>query len=283
MAGIFKSWNIDNYKDIARQPVFKSLGFLLIFIMIFSAFISLKLTFNAKAGFSWANSLVNQKLESALSELPAIEIKNGILVLPIEPYTKKWEDDFALIIEPKTEDGVSILQNYNNCLLLTRKSFILKTTDAAQGTSKIQITKLEKFGYLKIRPIQSGLKISLANSKDFVLTPASVAKLLRMIQFFVWPVIFLGLFFWYSFTKLLQVCIFSLFSSIFNVILKAQLSYKALLNIGAYAIVPPTCLAAAKEIFSLKMAYFGVVYIIIYLTYLYLIIKSNKGEQSSQV
>ncbi len=282
MVGIIKSLNINSYKKIARQSFAKSLGFLVIFIIIISAVISLKFTFVAKTGLFQFSSFLNRNLEPILSGLPSIEIKNGILILPKEPYTKEWKGDFALIIEPGVEIDNSIMEKYNNCLLLTQNNLIIKETEAAQGKSKIEIYKLEKLDYLKITPIQSGIKIAIKN-KEFSLTPSNVEKFLKIIQFFIWPVLFLWFFFMYSFTKPAQILIFSLPSLIFKARLKATLSYKALLNIGVYAIVPPTCLALVKEILNIKIPFFWFIYSAIYVAYLYFAVKLNKEESEITV
>jgi hypothetical protein len=280
MAGIIESFNINSYKKLATQSFGKSFWFLVVFVMIVSSVISLKGTLAVKKGLAQFNLFLNQHLESIVSGLPPIEIKNGTLILPKEPYVKEWQGKYAIVIEPAEEFDNSILEKYNNCLLFTQKKLIMKQTDEKKGKSEIQIYKLEKFGYFKISPIQSGLKIE-AENKQFNLTPSSVGKFSKIIQWFIFPVLFLWLFFWYGFAKMAQVFVFSVFSLIFKASLKAVLSYRELLTIGIYAIVPPTCVALVKEIFNIRLSWFWCIYSAMYVTYLYLAVKSCKEAPES--
>jgi hypothetical protein len=96
----------------------------------------------------------------------------------------------------------------------------------------------------------------------------------------IFPVLLLIWFVVYSFTKPLHVLIFSLVSLIIAGILKHKLAYSQLWNIGTYAIVPATCLAAVMVIFGLRVLFFPLFYCLVYIVYLYLGIHAVANEQT---
>jgi len=274
MRGIGESFNLKSYKAIAKQPFGKALKFFIIFIAIISAIISLKTTLFIRAKMPQFSAFLNKNLEYFSSDFPEIEIKDGGLVSPVQPYIKEWQNKFAFIVEPKAEEAVAALEKYENALFLGRNKLVLKTTEPRSDKSRMEIYKLEKIGALKIIHIPSGLKIIMKNG-EMSITPESFKKFFRTISFLLWPLFFVCLFVVYCFTKTIQILFFSLFSLAINAQLKASLTFKELLNIGCYALVPPTSLAVIKESLNIEIPGFSLIYSLVYMIYLFQGIKVN--------
>jgi hypothetical protein len=100
---------------------------------------------------------------------------------------------------------------------------------------------------------------------------------------FVFPFLLIIWFGIYSFTKPLHIFIFSLASLIISSAKNIKLPYKQLWNIGAYALVPATCLAAFMDIIGQRIPFFGFIYCILYVVYLFIgiqAVSAKPGELS---
>lgn len=274
MLGTIGSFNPEFYKKIVKQSLLKSIGFLVVFICLFTAIISYKDTLFIKARMPEVIRWLEKNLNSIAAEFPAIEISNGKLVSPQKTYIKKWKNGFVFVIEPEEENAGETLKKYPNVLILSERSLSIKTTDANAGRSKIETYDLKNVKELKIIPTQDGLRVNFY-TRRFELTPENIKRLGEKISKFIYPVVFLFLFSIYSFTKPLQVLVFSIIALLFKANLKSSLSYRELVNISIYAVVPPTSLAVIIELAELKIPLFFVVYSIVYIVYLFLGIKAG--------
>ena len=277
MLGLIGSFNPNFYREITKQSLWRSLGFLIVFITIISAIVSYKYTVIVKNMLPQVNSWTQKNLINIASDFPTIEIEDGSLTLPKDVYIKEWADEFVFVVQPEAENVYHILERYSNVLLLTREKFITKTTKEDFEQSEIKTYNLKKIKFFKITPTNSGLKVFF-NNRAVDITPLVVRKLLEKLSLFIYPLLFLFFFSIYGFTKPLQTLIFSLLSLIFNTNLKATLSYRQLLNIGVYALVPSTSLAMVGELSNLKIPLFWVIYLLIYFIYIFLGIKSTTKE-----
>ena len=277
MLGLIGSFNPNFYREITKQSLWRSLGFLIVFITIISAIVSYKYTLIVKNMLPQVNSWTQKNLVNIASDFPTIEIEDGSLTLPKDVYIKEWADGFVFVVQPEAENVYPILERYSNVLLLTREKFITKTTKEDFEQSEIKTYNLKKIKFFKITPTNSGLKVFF-NNRAVDITPPVVRKLLEKLSLFIYPLLFLFFFSIYGFTKPLQTLIFSLLSLIFNTNLKATLSYRQLLNIGVYALVPSTSLAMVGELSNLKIPLFWVIYLLIYFIYIFLGIKSTTKE-----
>ncbi|MCK4810549.1 MAG: DUF1189 family protein [Candidatus Omnitrophica bacterium] len=275
MLGIIKSFNPSFYPKITRQSLWKSLGFFLVFIIIISAILSFKISSDVKRQLPVAEAWLYENIPQIVSDFPPLEIENGNLVLPEKTYIKEWEDQFSLVIEPDPKKIYPILDEYSNVVVFTQKKLIIKTSNPKTNQSKVETQDLSKVKLFKIDQIDTGLKFTFEN-KEFDVTPSTIERFLEKLYLFVFPLVFLWFFCVYIFTKPAQILIFSLVSLIFNKNLKTGLSYKQLLNIGTYALVPPTLLAATKDIANLKIPLFGAVYVLIYILYFFWGIKATR-------
>lgn len=277
MLGIVGSFNPSFYKKIVKQSLLKSIGFLVVFVFIFTAGISYRYTLYIKAGIPKVIQWFDKNFSYLVSDLPPIEISDGEVVSPEKTYIKEWKDVFVFVIEPNEENLETTLKEYPNVLVLSQRSLSIKTTEPEAGKSKVETYDLKNIEYLKITPTETGITVNF-ETNEIEVTPATLERISQKISGFIYPVIFLWFFLVYCFTKPLQLLIFSIISLLFNSNLKSSLSYKQLLNIGTYALVPPTSLAVIKDVIGLRIPLFFVVYSLVYIIYLFWGIKAVSTE-----
>ena len=178
MLGLIGSFNPNFYREITKQSLWRSLGFLIVFITIISAIVSYKYTVIVKNMLPQVNSWTQKNLVNIASDFPTIEIEDGSLTLPKDVYIKEWADEFVFVVQPEAENVYPILERYSNVLLLTREKFITKTTKEDFEQSEIKTYNLKKIKFFKITPTNSGLKVFF-NNRAVDITPLVVRKLLE--------------------------------------------------------------------------------------------------------
>ena len=280
MLGIVGSFKPQFYKRIVSQPLARSFGFLVVFVVIISAVVSFQLTLFVKSLLPQATTWIQDNFEEIVADLPDIEIQDGQLVAPTVPYMRQWdikdEGVFAVVIDPTASDYYSILEGHENVIALTRRKLVVQSAKS-ELEREIKTYDLDNITSFKVSRIESGLELTFGE-KVFSLTPASIKRFLERISLYVFPA---GLIFFslaYLSVKSLQILFFSILSSVFNSQLKAKLNYSQLLNIGTYALVPGTVLAIAQEATGIFIPLYGLFYCIIYGVYLYLGVKTSRQE-----
>jgi len=210
-----------------------------------------------------------------------MEMRNGEIIAPRQAFLKVWEKErAAFAIEPDPARVQSVLDAHENIVLITQKQVLVKARRAA-GTSEIRSYDVSGTKLFKLESIAQGVKISL-EAKVIELTPRLVKRWIRIISMFILPGMMLVFLCWFSVAKPVQLLFFSLVSLLANAVLKAQRSYPELLNIGIYALVPPTTLAVLLALVGLdRIPFFGLVFIVLYSTYLVLGIKAASAAPSS--
>ncbi len=268
MSGFLGSFIPAFYAKIARQSVARTIGFLLILILIISAALSLKSALMINPRLKLVQKWAEVNLEKISGKLPVIEIKDGALIQPKETYVLEMGSNFVFAVEPDQKKETTILEKYKNVVMLTGKQFIFKQT-GEDSVSEERRHDLGKVKNWKIFPIEGGLAFSFENNQISI-TPVTVKKWLKVTAILIFPVFLLVLFGFYSFTKPLQVLFFSLTGLIANAVLKAEASYQQIFNICAYALVPSTTLAVILEVFQLRLPGFWFLFSAIYILYIFL-------------
>jgi len=273
MLGIIGSFQPEFYKRIVKQNLSKSFGFLAVFLILVSLIISFKYTAAVKRAIPEMNLWIQENFENITAGLPEIKIEDGILLLPQQYYIKEWGDSFAFVVEPDQNKIYSELEKYSNALVLSKTKFLLKNTKH-HGSSEMKVYDLKEIEFLNIIPAQDGLRV-VSPDKDFDLTPFSIEDFIDKASVFIYPFLSIWFFFVYSFNKLLQILFFSLVSLMIAKSVKQAFSYKHLLNIGIYAVVPPTAAAIGKELLNFNIPQFWIIYSFIYVVYLFWGIKAS--------
>ncbi len=194
------------YAKIARQSVARTIGFLLIFILIISAALSLKSVLMINPRLKLVQKWAEVNLEKISRELPVIEIKAGALIQPKESYVREMGGNFVFAVEPDPEKEIAILGKYKNVVMLTGKQFVFKQTgeDSVSDEKRQDLGKVRNW---KIFPIEGGLAFSFDNNRISV-TPVAVKKWLKVIAILIFPAFLIVLFGLYSFTKPFQSLFF---------------------------------------------------------------------------
>ncbi len=279
MQEIFKCFNPKFYKDIVTQSFLKSWLFLVVFILIFSGIIGIKASlFFVSALDVFTKTAIGMWQSQSVEEIPAIEIKDNQLVMPMQAYIKEFnlddkKDVFAFAIEPDLLKVNSVLEKYNNIVLIAKDKFIVKQKKTDNSFEQ-KTNMYESVNYFKLVFSKDVLKFIL-DKKTFDITPAVIHKWMGIVKVFSFPVVWLFVFIWFNFTKIIQILIFSLFAKLFALILKVDLEYKSLLNICVYAIVPATLISVFAIVFNVSLLASPIVYIPVYLISVYFGVKNS--------
>ncbi|MDD5669397.1 MAG: DUF1189 family protein, partial [Candidatus Omnitrophica bacterium] len=241
--------------------------------------VSLKYTLVLKSQLPQIILFLNDSIKSLSSEMPKIEIKKGVLVEPQTSYVKEWKDKdevFAFVIEPDPDKAAITLNKYKNCTVLTQSQLTTKSTKKRASVSEMTKYNLEKISSFILAPVPPGFSVAVDNKPSFDVNALFVERLVKKLFLFAWPLYFLSFFVYFCFVKACQIAFFSLSALWINVFLKAELSYKELLSIGIYALVPPVAMSLVLELAGITIAYQGIVFIALYLFYVYQGIKASK-------
>jgi hypothetical protein len=278
MFGVVGSFNPKFYKSIVKQRLIKSVGFLIVFIMIFTAVLSLKYTTDVKSTIPFVVEWINENFDYFVDELPLIEIENGKLLLPQSTYTKEWQEEFVFIIEPDEQQVLSTVDQYDNGIFITQSKVLIKQTETNVPKTRLETYDMKNIRYLKVIPTEAGLSVVVENS-EFDITQPAIERFIEKASILLFPLIFLWSMLIYSMSKPLQILFYSIFSLLFKTHLKVSLTYKELLNVGIYALVPPTTMAVLKDLIGLRLPLFWVLFTAVYCMYLFQGIKATKIEQ----
>ncbi len=278
MFGLIGAFDTKHYGKIYKQSVGRSVGFLVVLALIISAVLSVRYSFVVISGFSAVRSWAHSDLGKIASEFPAVEVDKGVLVEPKGSFTKDLGGKLYIVIEPDPEAAKAVADKYENLVLLTQKKFLTKQTAGRNASSEVKTYDLQEKSFkLSSRP--DGFLLSM-DGKTFALTPQVVDKWFRVVSWLVYPFMLIILWGIYAVIKPLHVFIFSLVSWIICLLTDVKLSYKELWNIGSYAIVPAVCVAVLVGLTGKMFAFFPAIYILLYIAYLYLAVKSVKAEIS---
>jgi hypothetical protein len=260
------------YLKIFRQPISRTIKFLLFFILIISAVLSLSdaLVMNSKLKY------VQKWADDNLKKLPAMEVKAGRLIQPKEGFILEVGNEFsAFVIEPDPKKEADILAKYKNVVMLTQTQFAFKQT------GKDSVFEEKRHNYdknmdWKTTPNESGL-VLIFDRNQVLVTPDNVKKWLKVVSIFLFPVFLLILFIIYCFTKPLQILFFSLVGLIAGASLKTGTPYSQIFNICVYALVPPTVFVALLELSRMDLPGSWFLFGAIYLLYIFLGLQSVKA------
>ena len=278
MQELLKSFRLQNYIELKNIKLAKSIASLFLFMFFVSILFSFKTTLFINRALPNLSYKTKQLLKKNVTDIPKIEIKDGVTIMPEEKYQKNWKN-LSLIIDSKETDPYSILNESDNIVGLTKENIIIKSKKE-EYESDVKVYELNKLKELLITPIDDGLNIVSGNF-NFDITPDSIDKGVKRFTKIAFPlflVLFLILFFP---SKITQILSFSILSIVLNRRLKACLNYKELLNIGIYAIIPPTTLSLITILLNVSLPFFWILYPILYIIIVYKAIKVNIFKKKS--
>lgn len=294
--GFWKSLTISfqprAYRKIVSQTFGRSFGYLALFLLLASAVLSIKYTLILREGMEKANEWINTNLPGKISEtLPEkIRVENGVVSTSAEePFVRRWsfgeggkQEEFAFIID--TTGQIPNLDDYQYGFLLTRDKLIFKNTKP-RGAVEIQeqdLSEVKSFTLRRGDEEKGEFAVFTWEERAFPLTYENIERWRRTTSRLL-PLMIVPLFIHYLVAKLVQLFLFSLASLIINELTKARLEYRNLLNIGIFALVPPIVLALLVKLAGESIPYFFLLYILLYLTFLFMGIKGSKIATAEQV
>jgi hypothetical protein len=276
MTGIINFFTPAFFSRFAAQPLARTIKFLLIFILIISAVIAL----NDALMIGPRLKYVQKWAEDNLKKIPAIEVKDGVLIRPQESFMLEMGNEFSVFaLELDRQKQADILAKYKNVVMLTRNQFVFQQT-SGDSLTDVRRRDYDKAKNWKILPNEAGFTLEFDNNRIFF-TPENVKKWLKVVSVFLFPSFLLILFVIYSFTKLLQILFFSLAGLMANAVLKAEASYKQVFNICSYALVPPTAFVILLEVFRLRLPGSWFLFSAVYLLYIFLGLQAAKTKEKA--
>ncbi len=248
---IFKSFtSIDFYKDIKSKPFSASFKYLLLFLLIITIALSIRFSFIFVGGANFVADWIS-------TNIPEITIRNGEVSSPAsQPYIK-GTNDFAFILDT-TGQTTTISPQYAAGILLMKNKIVHKQ-------SEIETREYD-----------------LSNTPYFVLNKEVIERIKKIFIWVTIPLMVVFLYLYYVVAKLLQALLFSLLTLIINGVAKLKIAYSGLLNIGVFAATLPTILGAIVDITGLRIPFFWVIYLGVYVALLVIMTLCCKSEDEPQ-
>lgn len=223
------------YKDVKNFPVWKSIKYILSFILVISFILTVRYSYGLGKG-------LNIAVEWMKKNLPVIEIQNGTVNVDVEqPYTIS-KDDMVVVID--TTGKTTSLDGYKSGILLLKDKVLYK-----ESAAKTEIYSLADVKSLRI---DENFMNMVKNNAVWILFPFMLA----------------GIYIYLVIARFLQILAFSLLSIFVAAVAKIQLTYGQIFNIGVYAVTASMLFGAAAALFMKAIPGVGLVYCGAYAVYL---------------
>jgi hypothetical protein len=286
-ADIWGSFRPSFYKEIVAQGFVSTLKFLAVVIFFISLAFSAQYALEFKRMSSRTVSWIKANLPDVIEEFPEVWIENGqARANPQDPFVRFWDKlGFLLVIDTTKEaEDVSSLAGYDNAFMLTRGKLITKTLRKGDNydIKVYRLPEVRKFHFIPgDRKKGEIFKVNL-NGNTFIATPSNLNRWKRRLDMLAFPYFLVVLIVYFFLAKLIQIYSFSLLSLTVNALSRAGLNFTGLLNIGAYALIPPTALAMLVNLGRLRFGGFGLIYLGLYAAYIIAaILDCRKTEQTA--
>ncbi len=251
-AKIIKSFtSVDFYRNIKSQPFSPGFKYLLLLLLIVTIALSIRFSFILSNGANFIADWIS-------TNIPEITIRNGEVSSPAQQPYVKGTNDFVFILDT-TGVTSAISPEYKAGILLLKNKIVHKQSEVETR------------------------EYDLSKTPYFVLNKAVVD---RVRSIFVWitiPLMVIFLYLYYIAAKLVQALAFSLLSLIINAAGKLNISYKGLLNIGVYALTLPTLLGTIVDIMGLRIPFFWIIYVGVYVILLSIMTLGSKDKIEAEI
>jgi hypothetical protein len=235
--------SFDFYYDAKNFSISRSVTYIFTFILFATVILTAEYTYFINKGLNFAIKWSEEKL-------PVININEGIVNVDVaQPHIIDM-DGFVLIID--TTGNITSLDDYKEGLLLTKNKIIAK-----KNTEETRI-------------------YSLSNVKQLVIDQPFLKKAKKMLILIVAPIMIIGMYLYFCFTRFIQIFFFTLIALLISVIFSAKLTYKQIFNVCAYAITPSMILGLVSTALPTKIPFFILIYCGVYIVYLIGAIKGAK-------
>ena len=233
---IYRSaFDAEAYRDAATRRPGSLLGYLALLIAIATIVTALQAHVRSVRALEEAKPWLT-------AHIPELHITNGALSSPTpQPYV--WaESDFAFVLDT-TGATTELDPKYARGVLLTK-------TDAIVRRSAIETRRY-----------------SFQNIPNLIVNQATIARWIQTIKSWLWVAVAIGTLVWLWIAKLLQVLLWSVVGLMVNAFAKRSLSYRALWNIGVYALTVPLVLDLIKISLGWQTPLLGWLSLILYAGY----------------
>ena len=242
--------NYDFYRLIVKESVGKAFGFLILFSLMIGALNCIKPIYDTHKTMG----LIINYFES---DIPYFELNNGELYVEGDMPIVFENASYIMIIDTRDNPDESILDDYQQGLLITKTKMISK-----EGIEKMEYT-FKDFGAI-----------------DF--NKEAVQKFLPGLQIFLIPIITIGIILGTIIGMLFSSLFVSLIGVVINSMIHGNLKYNDVYKIGIYSLVFPSMIKWIIKLLPYKIPFLSSMFFFVYygLVILYIIkaIHSIKTE-----
>lgn len=223
------------YRDAASGGAGRMTGYLALLIAAATLVVTAQAQVAAVAGLKQAGPWLKQRV-------PEIRIASGQASSPAaQPYVVE-EESFGFVVDT-TGATQDLDPKYTQGLLLTKTELIVRKS------------KVETRRY------------SLERMPDTVINAQAIDAIITTVKTWLWVAVAIGVFVGLWVMKLLQVVCWSVFGLLIKTITNRPLPYRALWNIGIYALTVPLAFDLVKGLFGWRMPGLGLLSLSLYAGY----------------
>lgn len=237
----------DNYRYFLRQSTGKAVVYLLLMALLIGIISYVPI-------LSEINKGMDEVISSFDSTVPDFTFSNGELHVEGNMPVTLGGGDYPIIIDTSDNPDESILEDYDNAMMLTKDKIIQKTYVNRQVTE-------------------------LSPLKGFTITRADIKEVLPMVKpigilFFIFGIIF------FICAKFINALFISLIGMIINSVRKTNLNYQSVFKISVFSLTLPLLVCTLIGML-LHAPYMWLLYYVIAAVYVYGAINSIKKEIDS--
>ena len=232
------------YNEIKDQALGRTIRYLLVLVVLVTALLGIRygiaLSSISKAGLEWVETNV-----------PYVEIKDGVVSAEVEQPFIVEEKDFIAVIDT-TGAIQEVPAEFESGILLAKDKLLVKRDSIR--TEEIDLSKI----------------------KSFMLDSKTLTKWRKILVTAIIPFMIVMLFIYFVFAKAIQ----ALIAAAVILIFKSKLLYSKAFNVAIYALTPATLLAVLVMMIFLKpLPYFPVIYLGMYIAFVWLGLKNCTIEE----
>jgi hypothetical protein len=249
-AFVLSFFSRDLYKDVAHH--WRGVGFLYLLLLLTICWVPTCI----KVGADFSK-FANDEAPGVLEQVPNITIANGeVSISEPMPYTiKNPKTDETLAIIDTT--GQTTVESSNVPVLLTKTSLMIRRTNRSES---------------RLYNLSGVQQFSL--TKEWLYSWLGLAK--TFLPIIVFPFMLLGSYVY----RILQALLYAAIGLIFVSVLKAGLTYSALLRLSVIAVTPVLILDTIRSLTGPTIPFWWLICFLIAMGYLYFGVKSSTVQSA---
>ena len=248
-------FGLEEYQKLAAQKIGKTIGYLAVFMLIFSFFVTISITYRFHQTLQSVTSYINENIET-------IEFKNGNLTIQGKENPIIIEDSelfYGKIVidtnatQEQLEKYTEEIRTYQNGIIISNDKIIFKTAMSNIPTTISLVDVANQYHIVNLD--KQAIMNFLTNNQVYML----------YIAFFI--AIFIYMFIIYLGTVLIDAVLYSLLGHVTALLSGLRLKFTAIYNIAAHSLTLPIILnliyMVANILTGYTIQYFSIMYMAI--------------------